>query len=104
LRLVLELRLVPEVAHQVQQRVNPDLHLVGILFIRYNSNQRGKLNYTVVELARQFYGVDTVRPNIWRDIAVPLSQAHGQSLLAYNTDSNATHDYETLAHSLILRT
>jgi chromosome partitioning protein len=88
------LRLVLEVAHQVQQRVNPDLHLAGIFFTCYNPNQRGQLHH----------GVDTVLPNIRRDMAVPLLQAHGQSLLAYNADSNATHDYETLAHSLILCT
>jgi chromosome partitioning protein len=88
-------------ASVVRENLNERLALAGIFFTAYHPNQRGTLNHGTVEATRRLYGEQALLPNIRKDMAVPMSQATQQTVCAYEPNSRAAQDYQSLTHAIL---
>ncbi|GAB2707637.1 AAA family ATPase [Hymenobacter frigidus] len=91
------LRLVKELADQIERRINPGLQFLGVFFTRYNAKQRNSMHAAVVQAVREEYGDDALLPSVRRDAAVVQSQVHVKTIYDHKPDSNAAQDYAVLA-------
>jgi chromosome partitioning protein len=85
----------------VRDNLNEKLALAGIFFTAYHPNQRGALNHGTVEATRRIYGDEALLPHIRKDMAVPMSQAMQQSVCAYEPNSRAAQDYQSLTNAIL---
>lgn len=91
------LRLVKELADQIERRINPGLQFLGVFFTRYNAKQRNSMHAAVVQAVREEYGEEALLPSVRRDAAVVQSQVHVKTIYDHKPDSNAAMDYAALA-------
>jgi len=83
----------------VQQGLNPDLQVLGVLLTMYD--KRNQLNRHVVnEVTKNFPGrvFDTV---ISRTIDLAAAPSYGKSILQFNPNSKAASEYRRLAEEVI---
>jgi len=83
----------------VQQGLNPDLQVLGVLLTMYD--KRNQLNRHVVnEVTKNFPGrvFDTV---ISRTIDLAAAPSYGKSILQFNPNSKAATEYRRLAEEVI---
>lgn len=79
---------------------NQRLQCAGILFTRYNPNERGRVRQEVVSVTFTDYGEALRLPTIRRDSAVLEAQANGVPLPVHAPTSRAALDYQELALAL----
>ncbi len=83
-----------ETIESVQERVNPDLKVLGILLNRFNG--RTLLSRDVLEMAQQLasqINTKVFQTKIRSGVAVAEAPAHGESIFSYNPRSSAVKDY-----------
>lgn len=90
-------------ANRVRDTVNPNLHLVGFVFTRYNPAQRGQLRQQLAADVSAKFGADTVLGNV--RVSVALTEAHNerQTVLAYAPESVGAKDYQRLTSKILPR-
>jgi chromosome partitioning protein len=89
------LKQVMESIHIVQQQLNPELKLEGIVFTMYDS--RNRLSQDVVDAVRQnFKGniYDTIIP---RNVRLAEAPSHGEPITIYESSSSGAESYRRLA-------
>lgn len=91
------LRLVKELADQIEKRINPRLQFLGVFFTRYNAKQRNSMHAAVVQAVREEYGEEALLPSVRRDAAIVQSQVYFKTIYEHKPDSNAAMDYIALA-------
>ncbi|RYE23565.1 MAG: ParA family protein [Sphingobacteriaceae bacterium] len=94
------LRLVKELADEIERRINPGLQFLGVFFTRYNSKQRNSMHTAVVQAIREEYGEQALLPSIRRDAAVVQSQVYIKTVYDHKPDSNAAADYTILTNAI----
>ena len=85
---------IKETIESVQERVNPDLKVLGILLNRFNG--RTLLSRDVLEMAQQLasqINTKVFQTKIRSGVAVAEAPAHGESIFSYNPRSSAVKDY-----------
>lgn len=97
------LRLVTELAEQLERRLNPGLKFLGVFFTRYNPRQRNAMHTAVTQAVREEYGPEVLLPSIRRDVALVQSQVHLKTIFDHRPDSNAALDYAALTTEVLAR-
>lgn len=83
-----------ETIESVQETVNPNLKVLGILLNKFNA--RTLLSRDVLEMAQQLAGqinTKVFQTKIRSGVAVAEAPAHGESIFSYNPRSAAVKDY-----------
>lgn len=93
-----------ETIEAIQETVNPDLNVLGILLTRYN--KRTRLAKDVDDMAQTVadqIGTTVFETKIRTGVAVAEAPAHGMSILDYAPKSNAGQDYEAFVEEALQR-
>lgn len=88
-----------ETVKLVQQGLNPDLDLEGILLTMFDS--RNRLSHQVAEEIRSHFPDRLFRTVIYRNVRLSESPSHGKPALLYDVHSNGAQNYLELARELI---
>lgn len=93
-----------ETVNSVQDSVNPDLNVLGILLTKYNArtNLARDVNDMANSVATQI-GTSVFDAKIRSSVAVAEAPAHGQSVLEYAPSSNPAQDYEQFVDEVLTR-
>ena len=83
-----------EVVRRVEEGLNPDLHLGGILITRYN---RRKINRIVEETLRESFGSQVFQTKIRENVDISEAPLQGTDILSYSPKSPGSQDYRSLA-------
>jgi chromosome partitioning protein len=85
----------------VQEMVNPDLHIEGLLRTMYDSRSRltTEVSSQLLEHFRE-HVLDTIVP---RNVRLAEAPSHGQSIVKYDKGSKGAQAYLALAEELIRR-
>lgn len=86
--------------NMIRERINPNLHIEGVVFTMYDS--RNRLSGEVISSVRSnFHGkiFDTIIP---RCIRLAEAPSHGMSILSYDSSSVGAGAYKRLAEEMIL--
>lgn len=83
-----------EVVRKVEEGLNPDLHLGGVLITRYN---RRKINRIVEEYLRETFGSLVFQTKIRENVDVSEAPLQGTDILSYSPKSPGSQDYRSLA-------
>ena len=83
----------------VQKRLNPSLHLEGILITMFDS--RNRLAHQVVEEIRAHFPDKLYRTIIRRNVRLSESPSYGKAICLYDPSSTGAQDYLELAKELI---
>jgi chromosome partitioning protein len=84
---------------KVRRKLNPHLQLLGVLVTMYN----GRTGHArdVLQQVRKAFGDRTFRSVIAYSVRAKDSSAAGQSILAYDPQSNIAQSYRTLADEIL---
>jgi chromosome partitioning protein len=85
--------------HNIQNSVNPDLHLEGILRTMYDD--RNRLTKDVSEQLIRYFGDKVFRTCIPRNIRLAEAPSHGLPALMYDKSSRGTIAYIALAGEML---
>lgn len=94
------LKMLDDVVHEIQKRVNPRLKLGGVFFTRFNNR---KLNKEVVSMIVDRYGDKVFSTKIRENISLAEMPLSGQTIFEYDSRSNGATDYLSLADEIIAR-
>lgn len=83
-----------EIVRRVEEGLNPDLHLGGILITRYN---RRKINRIVEETLRESFGSQVFQTKIRENVDISEAPLQGTDILSYSPKSPGSQDYRSLA-------
>lgn len=86
-----------ETIESVQENLNPELNVLGILLTRFN--KRTLLSRDVLEMAQQLakqMKTTVFNTKIRNGVAIAEAPAHGESIFDYNPRSSAVKDYQEL--------
>jgi len=83
-----------DVVRKVEEGLNPDLHLGGILITRYN---RRKINRIVEETLRETFGSKVFQTKIRENVDIAEAPLQGADILSYSPKSPGAKDYRDLA-------
>ena len=83
-----------DVVRKVEEGLNPDLHLGGILITRYN---RRKINRIVEETLRETFGSKVFQTKIRENVDIAEAPLQGTDILSYSPKSPGAKDYRDLA-------
>ena len=83
-----------EIVRRVEEGLNPDLHLGGILITRYN---RRKINRIVEEYLRESFGSLVFQTKIRENVDISEAPLQGTDILSYSPKSPGSQDYRSLA-------
>lgn len=83
----------------IQDRVNPELHLEGIL--RTMFDDRNRLTKDVSEQLIRYFGNQVFRACVPRNIRLAEAPSHGLPVLKYDKSSRGAIAYTTLANEMI---
>lgn len=86
-----------ETIESVQENLNPELNVLGILLTRFN--KRTLLSRDVLEMAQQLakqMKTTVFNTKIRSGVAIAEAPAHGESIFDYNPRSSAVKDYQEL--------
>jgi chromosome partitioning protein len=85
----------------VQQRVNPSLHLQGIVITMFDS--RNRISHQVVEDIKAHFPDRLFRTIVRRNVRLSESPSYGKPICLYDAACSGTHDYRELAKELMDR-
>jgi chromosome partitioning protein len=85
----------------MQQALNPDLAIEGIVFTMYD--QRNKLSAQVVESVKQELGANTYKSIIPRNVRLAEAPSHGMPVTEYDSSSSGAESYRMLAAEVIAK-
>jgi chromosome partitioning protein len=88
-----------ETVKLVQQGLNPDLHLEGILLTMFDS--RNRLSHQVAEEIRSHFPDRLFHTVVYRNVRLSESPSHGKPALLYDIHSTGAQNYLDLAKELI---
>lgn len=94
-----------ETIEAVQNSVNPNLHVLGIVLTRFN--KRTNLSKDVQEMAETVaaqIGTELFEAKIRSGVTVAEAPAHGMSIFDYSPRSNPSKDYKELVQEVIYKT
>lgn len=94
------LKMLDDVVHEIQKRVNPRLKLGGVFFTRFNNR---KLNKEVESMIVDRYGDKVFSTKIRENISLAEMPLSGQTIFEYDARSNGAADYLGLADEIIAR-
>ena len=83
-----------DVVRKVEEGLNPDLHLGGIIITRYN---RRKINRIVEEYLRETFGSKVFQTKIRENVDIAEAPLQGTDILSYSPKSPGAKDYRDLA-------
>ncbi len=83
----------------VQKRLNPNLHLEGIIITMFDS--RNRLSHQVVEEIRAHFPDKLFQTIIRRNVRLSESPSYGKPICLYDASSTGAQDYLELAKELI---
>jgi chromosome partitioning protein len=83
-----------DIVRRVEEGLNPDLHLGGILITRYN---RRKINRIVEEYLRESFGSLVFQTKIRENVDISEAPLQGTDILSYSPKSPGSQDYRSLA-------
>ena len=86
---------------QIQDTVNPELEIEGLLRTMYDP--RNKLAVQVTEQLAKYFGDKVYRTIIPRNVRLAEAPSHGQSVLQYDRASRGSQAYLSLAGELLRR-
>lgn len=92
------LTMIESVIGMVRKRLNPSLHLSGIVFCRWEGR---KLNRMVEDTLRGTYGEVVMRTRIRTNISLAEAPLSREDILSYNPSSNGAADYMALTREII---
>jgi len=84
---------------KVQQRLNPDLSLAGVLITMLDS--RNKIHLEVVEAIKDKFNNRVFKTVIRKNIALVESPTSGQSIFTYKPNSAGAKDYRAFTEELL---
>ncbi|MCI0586400.1 MAG: ParA family protein [Planctomycetes bacterium] len=90
-----------EVVDLVRGRLNPVLHLSGVLACMVNP--RTNLAVEVLEEIRSFFGERLYQTRIRENVRLAEAPSHGKTIFSYAPDSNGAADYLRLATEILER-
>ena len=94
------LRMLTDIIGQVQEGLNPDLYIGGIILTRWeNSN----LSRDIEASLRATFGDAVFKTKIRKNIAIAEAPSTFQSILEYAPDSNGAKDYRALAKEILTK-
>ena len=85
----------------VQQRLNPSLHMEGVVFTMYDA--RTNLSLQVVENVKNNLNTNIYKTIIPRNIRLAEAPSHGLPINIYDTKSTGAESYRLLAQEVIER-
>lgn len=90
---------IMNVVNIVQERLNPNLKIGGIVITQYN--QRRTLNKSVSELIKDSFCEQVFKTVIRENVALAEAPIKGQNIYEYNKNSNGAKDYLELAKEVL---
>lgn len=94
------LAMLDDVVGEIIKRVNPDLHLSGVILSRYNNR---RLNKVVLDAISSRYGDALFKTRIRENISLAESPLTHTSIFDYAPESNGAQDYLSLAEEVLDR-
>ena len=88
-----------QVVHKVQQRLNSDLSIAGVLITQYDG--RKNLNKSVSELVQETFQGKVFSTHIRNSIALAEAPTQGQDIFHYAPKSAGAEDYEKVCNELL---
>jgi len=88
-----------QVVHKVQQRLNSDLSIAGVLITQYDG--RKNLNKSVSELVQETFQGKVFSTHIRNAIALAEAPTQGQDIFHYAPKSAGAEDYEGVCNELL---
>jgi chromosome partitioning protein len=85
----------------VQAKINPDIHILGILMTMYDS--RTSLSKQVVKEVQSYFGNQVFKTIIPRSVRLSEAPSYGQSVLDFAPHSKGATAYKSLAKEVIKR-
>ena len=85
----------------VQERLNPELNMEGVVFTMYDS--RTNLSNQVVENVKEYLGQNVYKTVIPRNVRLAEAPSHGQPINIYDPKSAGAEAYAMLADEVIKR-
>ena len=85
----------------VQERLNPDLRIFGVLMTM--EDRRNRLTQQVVDDVRRHFRKELFRTRIPRSVRLAEAPSHGRSVDEYRPDSSGAQAYGDLAREVIRR-
>lgn len=78
--------------------------LGGVFATRYNPRMNVRLSQDLISSTQQQLGAAFIDVYIRNNIALSEAQAYGQSIFAYDSQSNGAKDYRALTEAILIRT
>ena len=88
-----------QVVHKVQQRLNSDLSIAGVLITQYDG--RKNLNKSVSELVQETFQGKVFSTHIRNAITLAEAPTQGQDIFHYAPKSAGAEDYEKVCNELL---
>jgi chromosome partitioning protein len=95
------LKLLTDTVGKIKKRINPGLHIAGVIVTRYDNRKR--LNRDAVELLKNTFGDVLFKTIIRENVTLGEAPAAGQSVFDYDPNSNGAEDYGNLVKEIIER-
>jgi chromosome partitioning protein len=92
-------RKLMEVIEIVRKRLNPVLHITGVLISRFDS--RKILHKEIVETVKGVFGKAVFETFLRENIAIAEAPSYGETIFEYKPTSNGAVDYENLCGEII---
>ncbi len=95
---------IKETINSVQETVNPNLHVLGILLTKYN--KRTILAREVKEMANQIAAqieTSVFKTQIRPSVTIAEAPAHGESIYEYSPRSNPSVDYQAFVKEVLAK-
>ncbi|MGB9792134.1 MAG: ParA family protein, partial [Thermacetogeniaceae bacterium] len=83
----------------VQQRLNPELEIEGVLLTMFDA--RTNLSIQVVEEVKGFFGDKVFRTIIPRNVRLGEAPSHGKPVISYDARSKGAILYQELAQEVM---
>ena len=90
-----------EVIHKVQQRINQNFELAGIILTQFN--KRLVLNKDIAKSVEDHFGLKLFKASIRENIALAEAPSVGKDIFEYNPSCNGAFDYFQLTKEFIRR-
>ncbi len=90
-----------EVINKVQERINPEFELEGVVLTQFN--KRLVLNKDIARSIEKHFGENLYRSSIRENIALAEAPSVGKDIFEYNKRSNGAFDYSQLTKEFIKR-
>ena len=90
-------------AEAIQEDLNPELELLGILLTKYNDGQRGNVPKAIAKEVREneIVGNKVFKTSIRQSIPLIESPMSGKTIFEYAPESNGAKDYQNLTEEIL---